>query len=218
MDANLIDSAMQQPALLPMPPTGQTGPAWTPQYQRHAFRWLAKHGFDDRDGNATRLAGYMGRYVAGGAARGLLLWGGCGRGKTLALRLFAEWAAATYVTAMDLAAAYLDAQGGETFTERFLAPPPVLVGGEQFTPDLIIDDLGTEAAVVCYGTPVDVARRVIDARDQLWHRTGARLHVATNLNREQIVARYDLRTESRLSGLCEPVQFAGQDRRREGGQ
>lgn len=179
------------------------------------LRWLAQRGYDDRDGNATVIAGYLVDYLYGRNSTGLMLCGPCGVGKTLALHMVARYVGAEFVTAAGLAQAYLRAEGGEAFTERYCSPGAVWAGGQQYVPDLVIDDVGSEPAVRSYGTPVDVVPVVVDAREALWKRCGARLHISTNLTRDEMLARYGERTVSRLQGLCVVVKVAGQDRRRE---
>ena len=76
--------------------------------------------------------------------------------------------------------------------------------------NVILDDLGAESAVSEYGVRKEpVADFIIR-----YHLIGRkRLFITTNLNTEEIDARYGGRLLSRLKDLCVPLRLSGNDKR-----
>lgn len=188
-------------------------------------QWLMNRGYDDRGGNLEQLALYMTcyRYAElgeGNCPRGLMLIGGTGRGKTFAMQIFGRWARIPIVPATQVVAEYFRDKDGTM--ERYTTAKPYRINGVSVPDDLILDDLGTEIGMTDYGrSGLDVITRIIDARYRLWQRSGARLHLTTNLSPERIrdtdgiLERYGRRTLSRLQEMCEINVFGGADRRTE---
>ena len=76
---------------------------------------------------------------------------------------------------------------------------------------VVLDDLGAEATLNDYGVRRELAGEFI-AR---YHsRGGGRLFVTTNLDGEELEARYTMRVCSRLKDLCLPLHIRGADKRR----
>ena len=72
-----------------------------------------------------------------------------------------------------------------------------------------IDDLGAERATASYGEREDILRLVIERRA-----AGRKItHVTTNLDSDQIRARYGDRILDRLMGMCRVFKMVGASRR-----
>lgn len=123
--------------------------------------------------------------------RGLLCMGNVGRGKSVLCGrvlpcIIHYWGCriVTYYTARELAANY-----DEAARRRLLC----------------IDDIGVETAAMVYGTRIEAVPAIIDEAE----RRGALLLLTTNMNMDELVAKYGERTVDRLRGLCEIVIFRG---------
>lgn len=112
-------------------------------------------------------------------------------------------------TGKSVAAAYIVARcGGSWLSARNLANPKFELGLFERAPLLVIDDLGTEyAGATAYGT--ERAGALLELR----HEQDRRTVVTTNLNLEDIGARYGARLASRLKEQGRFVAAKGADLR-----
>jgi hypothetical protein len=81
--------------------------------------------------------------------------------------------------------------------------------------DCCIDDIGTEPILNEYGTKQEVLDTIIQKRTRDFEDSGARTHLAINLNPEMLRERYGVRFESRLHQICHVVTLRGDDRRKD---
>lgn len=127
--------------------------------------------------------------------KGLLCMGDCGRGKTLITnrilpRLFQRIGKVLHIhTAIELLDHYSE-----------ISPYK----------HICIDDMGTEPDAKRFGESHNYISELID----LAERKEKLLIISTNLNKEEILQRYDLRTFDRLRSLCMRVVFKGESLRR----
>ena len=142
--------------------------------------------------------------------RGLLLYGDCGRGKSIILtgvvpvllamkeRMTVAIHADEFSKPYDLAlrmAGYDARMTNLDYLTRTAYP--------------IIDELGVEPLVNDYGEKYEGFNRVINAVERYLRP----LFLSTNLTREQLLRRYGERTFDRLTRLCRPVKFEGESLR-----
>lgn len=150
--------------------------------------------------------------------KGVMLGGCVGNGKTTRLRFMADEMGIAYRDARTLS---LECAGLRPSDDRFAYWCNLQdygnIEGDNYhrRHDIIIDDLGTEAASQSsYGNRADVMAAIIDARWDEWEREGWRTFFATNLTVPMLRQAYGERTFSRLAGMCEFVALPGGDRRR----
>lgn len=149
--------------------------------------------------------------------KGCILGGSVGNGKTTRLKLIAKTLYVEYRDARELCS---ELAGLHPADDRFrelcnLQVFGTIAGDRWHTAyDLIIDDLGTEAATQSsYGNKSDVMAAVMDARWRQWEDYGWRTYIATNLSSDAIRRAYGERTFSRIKGMCEFIRLQGGDRR-----
>lgn len=141
-------------------------------------------------------------WLAGNDGKGLLLYGNCGRGKTLITQKILPEVFRWYVrkilpvfTARDL-----NERFAEVMQYRMVA----------------IDDLGTEGDAMIYGNRRVFFSELVDDAE----RHGKTLIISTNLRRKKSVGepsieeRYGIRTLDRLRLLTRSVAFVGESMRR----
>lgn len=142
--------------------------------------------------------------------RGLLLYGDCGRGKSVILTgvvpvlLAMKERMTVAIHADELSKPYdlaLRTAGYDAHTTNldYLTR----------TAYPIIDELGVEPLVNDYGEKYEGFNRVINAAERYLRP----LFISTNLTREQLLRRYGERTFDRLTRLCRPVKFEGESLR-----
>jgi DNA replication protein DnaC len=135
--------------------------------------------------------------------KGLLLAGGCGRGKSVV---------ATGVIPVLLKMATnctVRAIHAEQF-ERSCTPTVVGMPNKSVNLDYlcsasfpIIDDMGVEVQVGNYGEKYEGINRVLNVAEQ----QAKAVFITTNLNSEEVMERYGMRTFDRLKHLCKIVKF-----------
>ncbi len=74
---------------------------------------------------------------------------------------------------------------------------------------LVIDDIGTEFIVNDYGTKIDMVTDAINNAEN----NARLLFLTSNLNKEELIERYGLRTFDRIKRLCKIVIFTGKSLR-----
>ena len=151
--------------------------------------------------------------------RGFILGGCVGNGKTTRLRLIADTVLIEYRDARTLCNQLAGlTEADDAFRDLCNLQRFGAVTGDRWhvAYDLIIDDLGTEAATQStYGNRSDIMAAVIDARWRQWEYHGWRTFMATNLSSEDMRRAYGERTYSRIRGMCEFIRLQGGDRRAE---
>ena len=75
--------------------------------------------------------------------------------------------------------------------------------------DVVFDDMGAEPPMSDYGVKQEIVPLILEKRYYLRRRT----HFTTNLNAEQIQARYGVRVIDRIYGMTFPLTFTGESRR-----
>lgn len=142
--------------------------------------------------------------------RGLLLYGDCGRGKSIILTgvvpvLFAMKERQTMsIHADDFNKPYPSASATAGYD-----PKMSNLNFLTRTPFPIIDELGVEPLINDYGEKFEGFNRVINAAERYLRP----LFISTNLTKEQLLRRYGERTFDRLMHLCRIVEFRGESLR-----
>lgn len=144
------------------------------------------------------------------AGRGLLLYGECGRGKSIIL---------TGVVPVLLA---MKGYGSHPIhADEFQRPYDFAASTAGYDSKMsnldylartafpIIDELGVEPLVNDYGEKYEGFNRIINAAERYLRP----LFLSTNLTKEQLLRRYGERTFDRLTRLCRVVEFRGESLR-----
>lgn len=147
-------------------------------------------------GEAVWLPEYekVAAWLADNKGRGLLCMGDCGRGKTIITqkilpRIFQrDGKVLNCFTAIDLLNRYEEIS--------------------QYK-HICIDDMGTEPNAKKYGVTHNYVAELID----LAERRDKLIVLSTNLNKDEILDRYDLRTFDRLKSIAERIVFKGESYR-----
>lgn len=142
--------------------------------------------------------------------RGLLLYGDCGRGKSVILTgvvpvLLAMKGYRTVPIHAD------DFQKPYDFAASTAGYDPKMSNLDYLarTAYPIIDELGVEPLINDYGEKYEGFNRVINAAERYLRP----LFLSTNLSKEQLLFRYGERTFDRLTHLCRVVEFRGESLR-----
>lgn len=142
--------------------------------------------------------------------QGLLLYGDCGRGKSIILTGVVPVLLAIkshYVIAIhadDLGKPYDFASSTAGYDSK-MSNLDYLTR----SPYPIIDELGVESLVNDYGEKFEGFNRVINAAERYLRP----LFLSTNMTKEQLLLRYGERTFDRLTHLCRIVEFRGESLR-----
>ena len=142
--------------------------------------------------------------------RGLLLYGDCGRGKSIILTgvvpvLLAMKGCRTVPIHAD------DFQKAYDFAASTAGYDPKMSNLDYLTRTAypIVDELGVEPLINDYGEKYEGFNRIINAAERYLRP----LFLSTNLTREQLLLRYGERTFDRLTHLCRVVEFRGESLR-----
>lgn len=142
--------------------------------------------------------------------KGLLLFGKCGTGKTLAARILADRFGMTFIDTYTIALNYLKntADGGDNWLETFL------LGNSRKA--LVIDDVGAEGDIRRFGNESPMGS-ILSTRARFWEMYGTPTIYTSNLSSpSDIAAKYgnDDRLADRLRSYYIPVEFKGQSLRK----
>lgn len=134
-------------------------------------------------------------WLADNHGKGLLCAGNCGRGKTVICQqvlpvIFRHW---HHLIVNTITATELNYRFDEFKQYKILS----------------IDDLGTESLGNDYGTKRFYTQEIIDEAE----RKQKLLILSTNLNEEELKAKYDIRTLDRLRALTKVILFRGESLR-----
>jgi DNA replication protein DnaC len=137
--------------------------------------------------------------------KGLLLFGGCGTGKTLAARILADRFGITFIDTYTIALHYLNTtiDGGDNWLENFLLSNSQNV--------LVIDDVGAEGEIRRFGNESPMGA-ILSTRARFWEMYGTPTIYTSNLGSPtDIAAKYgnDDRLVDRLRSYYVPVEFKG---------
>ena len=167
------------------------------------------HGFDDRDKTLfSKMTSFCAYYFGHLTRRGLMLAGQTGNGKTKSLQILAKLFDIKIHTALDLVKTYR--KSDEMYDEMI---GPQLYFDHQRPQDLIIDDIGAEPTVNDYGNKFELMGNLLAERYASFRESGAKTFIATNLDEDMFIQRYDLRIWSRMREMCTMVPVTGADRR-----
>ena len=120
-------------------------------------------------------------------AKGLMLAGSVGVGKTCAMKLLAAALNAEYFSVPDLAEKYSE-KGPEWLWSTL---------GKAGRWDMVLDDIGAEGDKAYYSNKFPM-REILYKRYDMFQAQGIRTHISTNISGDQIEADYDLRVRDRL--------------------
>lgn len=76
-----------------------------------------------------------------------------------------------------------------------------------FIDEWCFDDLGTEDKANNYGKGVEIFKRLIESRYDLWKNYGVRTHFTSNVSNDIILERYGERAYERLKEMCNVVKY-----------
>jgi hypothetical protein len=150
-------------------------------------------------------------------AKGLMICGNTGTGKTSFMRLFSKNQRQVFhvKTAMDLANG-VGQHGESAFDEIIkLQSLPVNDKNSFFQPvaGLCVDDMGSEAEKNYYGNKKNVIGDMIEARYNNGN-VGIYLHATTNMDGKGIESFYGARVKSRVHEIFNFLELTGKDRRK----
>jgi hypothetical protein len=141
---------------------------------------------------------------------GMMFRGGVGSGKTMAMRLIAP--NAHFIDLADIGSQNV-LQSYEEFVDGVSVERWWLIYNDN---TVILDDLGNEPIKSNYGVKTEsVSNFIMKWYSDVFKREGhfARLHVTTNLTRQQLVERYGIRVVDRLLEMVCTVNFANTSKR-----
>lgn len=199
------------------PPSPATYEPLADDYRRKVAalaEWMQKNNIDaDPDNLPSIIATTNSKYGAIVNQRGWIFSGGVGSGKTRRARIASIHAGIPMLSAPRIVA---DAAVNVTKCNRLgdagNLPTLSSISGRAWEFDLIIDDLGTEPpAYSDWGVKRDLMAEVLLARLDLWPKI--RTFITTNLNKEELKARYGARVASRLFQACAWIPITHPDRR-----
>ncbi len=181
-----------------------------PQIERAVSRMQAAGYWPATGAGETyrALATWLATVAAGQATRGLLLWGGPGRGKTYFLGKFCR--ADRTIRASQIVELYQE-WGRSRVLAWLEADELDDVPADYYR--LTLDDLGAEPTGKRYGETTEILADVIDQRYREWQRRGwaGATFVSTNLTPEEVADRYGERTSSRLAEMAAAIHIDGPD-------
>ena len=137
-----------------------------------------------------------------GNPKGLLLFGTCGTGKTLAARIIAKRFQFFFIDTHKIGLDYLTKEGNDWLAKWLTETQRRVV---------VIDDLGAEGDIKKFGNESPM-RAIITARAKYWELYGTPTIYTTNISAPQKIAEYygnDARMLDRLTAYQVGVEFAG---------
>ncbi len=142
--------------------------------------------------------------------KGLLLYGDCGRGKSVILTGIVPVLLAIHGYHVQSVHAD-DFQKPYDFAHATAGYDPKMTNLDYLTRSAfpIVDELGVEPMVNDYGERYEGFNRIINAAERYLRP----VFISTNLSREQLLHRYGERTFDRLTRLCRTVEFRGESLR-----
>lgn len=148
--------------------------------------------------NAQWLPEYdsVASWLSNNEGRGLLMYGNCGRGKTLIGRRLLPIILNHYCGKIVLC-----------FTAQEMNQQPDKVLSNHVT---YLDDIGTEDVCNIYGNKRLIFPEIVDAAE----RDGKLLIISTNLTLKQLEEKYGIRTKDRLRSITVQVPFKGESLRK----
>jgi chromosomal replication initiation ATPase DnaA len=205
----IMDDAIELANATPQPPAY----APTPDEEAHVAEILTKRGYLPYDRDTFRtVCRYGAARIAEKATKGLWLYGSAGVGKTFLLRaLLRKYE--RIVTATAMVSAYRTSQDFDArfWNTVFGNEPAEWPQRMQFA---YLDDVGQEGICVSYGERVEVLDGVLCALYDSWYTHGTPLvYMTSNLNPEQMDARYGRRITDRLRDMCYTIEIKGPSRR-----
>ncbi len=167
-------------------------------------------GFDFGDATNEAFLSNLVNYFSYGETslnrrKGLLIRGSIGVGKTSTLRLIQKWLPQDekfmYNPANDIVSLF-NASGDDALT--------VYKKKKQ----RLFDDIGAEDIGKYYGNSVEIFEKIIYQRYDIFRDEQIRTHLTTNLNNEQLKAKYGERAYDRLKEMINTVNWNGAESKR----
>jgi hypothetical protein len=132
--------------------------------------------------------------------KGVLVRGVVGAGKTIMFKMAQRYKKGCFKM-VNVGKVEIDLENGESYSKYCKA-------------EWCFDDLGSEQMVNNYGKAVEVFKRLIEIRYDLWKYHGVRTHFTTNLSNEEIKTRYGERAYERLKEMCNVVLYPSPNSKR----
>jgi len=154
-----------------------------------------------------KLYDYFGAYLLEESStfdnsKGMFIRGVVGSGKTImfkmAQRFKGKRCKIKFINTEKLAALFEDGQK----IDKYLVD------------EWIFDDLGTEQKANNYGKGVEIFKRVIEDRYDIWKFNGVRTHFTSNCSNEILEERYGERAYDRLKEMCNVVKYPSSESKR----
>ena len=150
--------------------------------------------------------------------KGIIVFGGVGRGKTTAMKLFGGNTKQSYIIKPCDAIAREYTSEGPAIIDKYSEMQENRNKAFTFNHaslGICFDDLGTEEDKSHYGNKVNVMQEILLAIHQKQFVSGYKYHITTNMSSDQIEARYGLRVRSRIREMFNVLYYPdGADRRK----
>lgn len=145
----------------------------------------------------------------GDLGKGLLIRGGKGTGKTMAMNIFRTIG---FNGGIHMAKAFRNAHCDEVVHNYEMNGPKSLQ--QYFSDNWYFDDLGQESKhTVSFGTPRNVMKDILTRRHRMFVERGTMTFVTTNFNYDLIKNEYDTRVEDRFNEMFNDIILDGKSLR-----
>jgi len=136
---------------------------------------------------------FIAEYKLNRRLKGLFFLGTVGCGKTFASKIIGSYCGFEFYEAEELKKLLSEGKKIQDTKKKI----------EDYTSNLIIDDLGCELTLNDYGIKTELMIEVINKRHKAFIRNGALTIFTSNLSRDQFIARYGQRIYSRIKQMCD---------------
>lgn len=223
MSVALADLIQHTTAAAPRRPTGKPPEDWRGQAEQLAAAWTAA-GYDDRHGLLIPLAGWLVTAIAGGATRGLIIYGNPGTGKSSAMRMLAAGLSAAgdaryrVYDAPSIERQYRGIDKAAARDARIVnlgtyAGFGSICGDFHRRRVLFLDDVGREPETVLFSHRSRPIGDILTLRDRAYTQFGALTVVSSNCTENELVDLYGVAVRDRIAGMFMAVQAAGESSR-----
>lgn len=163
----------------------------------------------------SELVKYFHQYESNfNPAKDIFLGGPVGSGKTFMMELFGKFNADPLKPGQPFHTPRYRKINAQYLANQYQIHGPVAFKEiEDYSVNLLIDDIGTEDVKKSYGTEMNVMEYVISVRYDLWLKHRTVTHYTGNGNQKELNDRYGERSLSRLKDQCTMALYAGEDKR-----